>query len=94
MPSPPFRSIAGDITDSDGKKWFSHEGAPYVASPAIAGDYLFFTKGEAGILFCVNATTGDEVYGKRRLPLAGSPIRRPLSPKTEYILRIGTGRRL
>ncbi|TWU20341.1 outer membrane protein assembly factor BamB family protein [Bythopirellula polymerisocia] len=63
---------AGDITDSGELVWQFDKAAPYVASPLIYDDLLYFTKGETGILLCVDATTGEVVYGPKRLPDLGT----------------------
>lgn len=62
----------GDITDSDKLVWHYDAAAPYVASPLLYGNLLYFTKGEMGILLCVDATTGAVVYGPKRLPDIGT----------------------
>jgi outer membrane protein assembly factor BamB len=60
---------AGDITGSGKLAWQRDDAAPYVASPLLYDDLLYFTKERNGILFCVNATNGEVHYGNKRLPL-------------------------
>jgi outer membrane protein assembly factor BamB len=60
---------SGDITDDDAKiAWKSRRiGTPYVPSPLIYGDLLYFTVGNKGMLTCVNAKTGEVVVDRQRL---------------------------
>ena len=58
----------GDITDSEKIAWRRNDAAPYVASPLLYDDLLYFTKGRTGILFCVNAKSGEVNYSNKRLP--------------------------
>ena len=58
----------GDITDSDKIAWRRDDAAPYVASPLLYDDLLYFTKDRTGILFCVNARNGEVHYSNKRLP--------------------------
>ena len=57
----------GDLTESDKVAWRRNDGAPYVASPLIYDNFLYFTKERRGILSCVEATTGKDVYSDQRL---------------------------
>ena len=57
----------GDLTDNGKVAWRRNDGAPYVASPLIYGNFLYFTKERRGILSCVDATTGKDVYSDQRL---------------------------
>ena len=57
----------GDLTDSDKVAWRRNDGAPYVASPLIYDNFLYFTKERRGILSCVDVTTGKDVYSNQRL---------------------------
>ena len=42
-------------------------GTPYVPSPLLVGDLLYFTAGNKGILSCYNAATGEPIVEKQRL---------------------------
>ena len=57
----------GDITDSDKIAWRRDDAAPYIASPLLYDDLLYFTKERNGILFCVDASSGDAHYSDKRL---------------------------
>jgi outer membrane protein assembly factor BamB len=59
--------------------WSTKRGGPYMPSPICYGDYLY-TCSNSGILACLEAKTGREVYRKRlsapggALSFVGSPI--------------------
>ena len=57
----------GDITDSDKILWRRDSGTPYVASPLLYNGLLYFVKGRNGILSCVRADTGEELFAEQRL---------------------------
>jgi outer membrane protein assembly factor BamB len=58
----------GDITDTDKIAWKRKEpGTPYVPSPLLYGDLLYFTSSNRGILSCLNATTGEPIIDRKRL---------------------------
>ena len=58
---------AGDITDTDEVAWKTNQGAPYVPSPILYGDKLYFTKGNNGVLSCLEAKTGEPLINQKRL---------------------------
>ena len=62
----------GDVTNSDKVVWQYADSAPYVASPLLYDDRLYFPKGEEGILTCLEAATGKPVYAAKRLGEVGS----------------------
>ena len=58
----------GDITDSDKIAWKRKDpGTPYVPSPLLYDDLLYFTGGNKGILSVINAKTGEPVINRTRL---------------------------
>ena len=57
----------GDITGTDEVAWKTGQGAPYVPSPIIYGDKLYFTKGNNGVLSCLEAKTGEPLINQKRL---------------------------
>ncbi len=69
---------SGDLTNSDAIRWEISRGTPYVPSPLLYGDNLFFVQRNDGILTCVDATTGAPHYSQQRVEgLAGlyaSPV--------------------
>ena len=57
----------GDITGTKQVVWNRTRGAPYVPSPLLYGDSLYFIRHLQGILTRVNARTGDDQPGPFRL---------------------------
>ncbi len=57
----------GDITGTDRVVWRRVRGTPYVPSPLLYGDSLYFLRHYQGILSRVNARTGEEQPGPLRL---------------------------
>lgn len=58
----------GDITDTDKIAWKRKDpGTPYVPSPLLYGELLYFTGGNKGILSCLNAESGTPVFDRKRL---------------------------
>jgi outer membrane protein assembly factor BamB len=68
----------GDVTDSDKVLWRYTASAPYVGSPLIDGNRLYFTKGDTAILTCLNAETGLPVYSAKRLGELGTIYASPV----------------
>ena len=58
---------AGDITDSDHVIWSRTDRTPYVPSPLLYKNTLYFLRHYQGILSQVEATTGRESIGPLRL---------------------------
>ena len=58
----------GDVTDGPGVLWKQAEAAPYVASPLLLGDWIYFTKERQGILYAAETATGKIGFGPERLP--------------------------
>ena len=57
--------LSGDVTlDDDARQWVLRQGTPDVATPLVK-DGLIFLARENGVMLCVDAETGDEVYQKR-----------------------------
>ena len=51
----------GDLTGTDGIAWSYDTKTPYVPSPLLAGDRLYFYSNNQGILSCLDAKTGKVV---------------------------------
>lgn len=49
------------------QNWELLRGTPYVPSPLLSGNRLYFTQGNKAILYCVNADTGETFFGPQRL---------------------------
>jgi outer membrane protein assembly factor BamB len=68
----------GDVTGSDKIQWSYKRGTPYVPSPLLTGDRLYFTQTNEPLLTCLNAKTGEVILDRERLrglgSLYGSPV--------------------
>lgn len=68
----------GDVSGSDKIAWQVKETTPYIASPVLYDDLLYFTKSRNAILSIVEAKTGKVVVNQKRLPdqdtLYASPV--------------------
>ncbi len=62
----------GDITNTDAVVWTRHRHTPYVPSPLLYGGQLYFLKHYQGLLTCVDAKTGADLFGPQRLPGIGN----------------------
>src|SRR5262249_22276186 len=71
-------SAEGDINGSDKIAWHFDKAAPYVASPLLYHNLLYFTKGENPILFCLDAGSGAVIYGDQRLADMGAIYSSPV----------------
>ena len=57
----------GDITGAAAIVWDYGRDTPYVPSPLLYGDTLYFLKHNRGMLSAFNASTGEAYYGPERL---------------------------
>lgn len=57
----------GDLTDSDAIAWKHAKNTPYVPSPLLYGDRLYFFSGNNAMLSCFNAKTGQALIDAERL---------------------------
>ena len=66
------------LTESPDVQWRLDRGMPYVPSPVLVDDRLYFTKGNEAILSCVDPKTGKPLFESERLPglkgLYASPV--------------------
>lgn len=58
---------AGDLTGTDAIAWSYNRSTPYVPSPLLCGDRLYFFAGNTGILTCFNAKTGGLLIDAGRI---------------------------
>ena len=58
----------GDLTGTDKIAWRLDRGTPYVPSPVLYDDRLYFTQSNDGILTSLDAATGKPVIDRTRLP--------------------------
>ncbi len=59
---------SGDITKSDRIAWRWERDTPYVPSPLLYGDRLYFNKLNNAVLTCLDAKTGKPILESVRLP--------------------------
>ncbi len=68
----------GDLSDTDAIAWSTTRDTPYVPSPVLDGDLLFFAKGNDATLSIVDAKTGKPSVEAQRLEgvrgLYASPV--------------------
>jgi outer membrane protein assembly factor BamB len=85
-------SATGDITDSATIIWSHHRSTPYVPSPLVYGDQLYFTQTNDGILTSLNRLDGSLIFGPQRLPEVDAIYASPVAAEGRiYILsRDGT----
>jgi outer membrane protein assembly factor BamB len=87
-------SSAGDLGDSPEKSrinWRYNSGTPYVPSPALVGDRVYFTALNGELLTVLDARTGKPVYEKERLPQARSFYGSPMSAGSRVYLTDQSG---
>ena len=69
----------GDITNSDHVVWSVQRGTPYVPSPLLYGDALYYLTHYQGILTRVHAKTGEAQPGAMRLGRLGNIYASPVA---------------
>ena len=69
----------GDITLTSKPIWRLKKNTPYVPSPVLIDNLLYFTRGNTGILTCVNSETGETIIDGERLPDIKSIYASPVS---------------
>lgn len=57
----------GDITGTEAVVWTRHRDTPYVPSPILYDGTLCFLKHYQALLTCVNAKSGESLFGPQRL---------------------------
>jgi outer membrane protein assembly factor BamB len=69
---------SGDITNSEKIAWQRSDAGPYVSSPVLYGDLLYFTKSRDAVLSIVEAKSGKPLLEQDRIPglktLYSSPV--------------------
>lgn len=68
----------GDVTDTKQVAWTRNRGAPYVPSPLLYDDALYYLGHYQGVLSRVNAKTGNDQPGAMRLPGLGDIYASPV----------------
>lgn len=57
----------GDLEDTEAVKWQLDRDTPYVPSPLLMNDRLYFLKVNTGVLSSFQASTGEPLFGPERL---------------------------
>ncbi len=68
----------GDITGTDRVLWTRDRNTPYVPSPLLYEDRLYFFNHYQAILFCLDPRTGETRFGPARLPEVADIYASPL----------------
>jgi len=76
----------GDITGTDKVLWRHDKGTPYVPSPLLTGDRLYFTQANNGILTSLDVKTGKPIIDRERLPSVTSLYASPAGAKDRIYL--------
>jgi outer membrane protein assembly factor BamB len=58
---------SGDLTDTDSILWKHRKSTPYVPSPLLMSEKLWFLSNNNGILSCLDSKTGNPVFEAERL---------------------------
>ena len=70
---------AGDVTGTDKVLWRHGRGTPYVPSPLLLGDRLYFTQTNEPLLTSLDVKTGKPVLDRERLPGLGTLYASPVA---------------
>lgn len=85
-------SSRGELKDSDPVNWKYAAGTPYVPSPVLVGDTIYFTAMNDSFLTVLNARTGKPILEKERLPNVKSFYASPVTAQGRiyFVDRSGT----
>lgn len=64
----------GDLTGSEAVLWRYDQDTPYVPSPLLSENRLYFFKSNNAILSCLDATTGKPFFAAQRIGELGSTV--------------------
>jgi outer membrane protein assembly factor BamB len=83
---------SGDITGTPTVRWEQHRGTPYVPSPILVDGRLYFTQGNGNVLTCLDARTGERLFGPQRIDGIANIYASPVSAagRIYFIGRGGT----
>ncbi|MBD3675743.1 MAG: PQQ-like beta-propeller repeat protein [Planctomycetaceae bacterium] len=82
-------SAEGDITDSDTILWKHTRSTPYVPSPIIVDDQIYFTASNTSVLTSLDLQTGKPIFGPERIGELGNVYASPVATDDRLYL---TGR--
>jgi outer membrane protein assembly factor BamB len=82
----------GDLSGTDRVRWKVGKGTPYVPSPLLDGDRLYFTQANLPLLTCLDARTGKVLMDRERLPELDSLYASPagVAGRLYFVGRDGT----
>lgn len=85
-------SSKGDLGEKGNVNWRAKPGTPYVPSPVLVGENLYFTQANDALLTIMNAKTGKVVLEKERLPQVKNFYASPItaSGRVYFVDRSGT----
>jgi outer membrane protein assembly factor BamB len=58
-------TLKDNATSNEGIAWFSAQGGPSMASPILYDGYLYILEQRGGLLVCLDAKTGKQIYKER-----------------------------
>ena len=73
-----LQDASGDITSSGSIVWDYGQDTPYVPSPLLYDNNLYFIKNRNGVISCLDAKTGKVHYGPERLEGIGDVYASPV----------------
>ncbi len=82
----------GDLADTPAIRWTSNKNTPYVPSPLLTDDLLYFASQNNGVISCLDAKTGTAHFQAERLEALQGIYASPVAAKDRvYVLgRNGT----
>ena len=85
-------SSQGDLTDSEKIAWKRSRGTPYIPSPLLYDNRLYFNQSNQAILSCVDCESGETVIDRTRMPnlprIYASPV--AAAGRVYFVARDGT----
>jgi outer membrane protein assembly factor BamB len=75
------------------QRWQHDRGTPYVPSPVLVGDRLYFTQNNEPVLSCLDADTGKVIFDRQRIPRVQDFYSSPVAAagRLYFVDRKGTG---
>ncbi len=67
----------GDLAGTDAILWRHDKGTPYVPSPALAGNRLYFFANSTNVATCLDTKTGKPLFESQRVPGLGGVYASP-----------------
>jgi outer membrane protein assembly factor BamB len=70
---------SGDLTGTEAVRWSYTRNTPYVPSPVLSGDFLYFASRNSGIFTCLDAVSGEVHFAAERLEGLGDVYASPVA---------------